>query len=189
MDIIQNTKTRIIESAKKLFSDNNYLSVSMSDIAKRLKLTKASLYYHFTGKTELYKEILDGVFKEFKKTLSPVFKEKDPRKKFYLFFKRYFEFAKKEKILIKTIYSKTDNDQGKINTHIIDLKQKMNLEVEKLLKDIIKEKKSDYSLLSSLFIGMMDGILNDHSIFNRDINSKKLSKKILNFIFPRIDSF
>ena len=37
------TKEKILESAKKLFSDYGYSSVSMSEIAKEVKITKKTL--------------------------------------------------------------------------------------------------------------------------------------------------
>jgi len=55
-NVIHNTKQQIIKTARKLFSKYTYLGVSMSDIARKLHITKAALYYHFTGKAEIYKK-------------------------------------------------------------------------------------------------------------------------------------
>ena len=41
------TKERIIEEALRLFSEKGYAGTSMSDIAERLKITKAALYKHY----------------------------------------------------------------------------------------------------------------------------------------------
>jgi len=54
--IVQNTKKCIIDTARRFFSEYNYLAVSMSDIAKKLNITKAALYYHFTSKAEIYQK-------------------------------------------------------------------------------------------------------------------------------------
>ena len=63
-DIIQNTKRYIIDTARQLFSEFSYLGISMNDIAKKLNITKAALYYHFTGKKEIYEKVLDNVFND-----------------------------------------------------------------------------------------------------------------------------
>ena len=63
-NVIQNTKENIINMARKLFSERTYLAMSMSDIANKLNITKAALYYHFTGKAEIYKKVLEKVFNE-----------------------------------------------------------------------------------------------------------------------------
>ena len=53
------TKERIIEEALRLFSEKGYAGTSMSDIAERLKITKAALYKHYSGKREIFQKILD----------------------------------------------------------------------------------------------------------------------------------
>lgn len=53
------TKERIIEEALRLFSEKGYAGISMSDIAERLKITKAALYKHYSGKREIFQKILD----------------------------------------------------------------------------------------------------------------------------------
>jgi len=52
------TKERIIEEALRLFSEKGYAGTSMSDIAERLKITKAALYKHYAGKREIFQKIL-----------------------------------------------------------------------------------------------------------------------------------
>ena len=52
-----NTKERILETALELFAQSGYLGTSMSDIAKRLGITKGALYKHYTSK----REILDSI--------------------------------------------------------------------------------------------------------------------------------
>lgn len=45
----------ILWTASKLFMENGYESVSLQQIAKACQVTKASIYYHFTSKPELFK--------------------------------------------------------------------------------------------------------------------------------------
>jgi AcrR family transcriptional regulator len=63
-NIIGITKKYIIDTACRFFSEYSYLCVSMSDIAKELNVPKAALYYHFSGKTEIYKKVLEEVFND-----------------------------------------------------------------------------------------------------------------------------
>ena len=53
------TKRRILETALELFAQSGYLGTSMSDIAKRLGITKAALYKHYAGKQEILKRIVE----------------------------------------------------------------------------------------------------------------------------------
>jgi AcrR family transcriptional regulator len=51
------TRRRILASAAEVFAEHGYSGASMRDIAERLGITKAALYYHFTSKEDL----LDGL--------------------------------------------------------------------------------------------------------------------------------
>lgn len=59
-----NTKERISEAALALFAQSGYLGASMSDIAKRLKITKGALYRHYASK----QEILDSIVERMNRT-------------------------------------------------------------------------------------------------------------------------
>ena len=58
------TKERILEAALELFAQSGYLGTSMSDIAKKLGITKGALYKHYTSK----QEILDSIVERMNKT-------------------------------------------------------------------------------------------------------------------------
>ena len=99
-NVIHNTKKQIIKTARKLFSKYTYLGVSMSDIAKKLHITKAALYYHFTGKAEIYKKVLDDAFDGFSLSIAEADREKTGSRKLYKLIKNYLDFGLKEKNLI-----------------------------------------------------------------------------------------
>jgi AcrR family transcriptional regulator len=52
------TKQKILDVAIDLFAQNGFDAVSMQDIAQVVGIKKASLYYHFTSKDQILKEIL-----------------------------------------------------------------------------------------------------------------------------------
>ncbi|XYI03779.1 TetR/AcrR family transcriptional regulator [Sorangium sp. So ce1128] len=47
------TRSRIIETARELFTAQTYRAASMRDIAARVGITKPSLYHHFRSKSEI----------------------------------------------------------------------------------------------------------------------------------------
>ncbi len=54
-------KKEIVEAAKSLFAKNGYSSTSMDDIAKQVGIAKASLYYFFKSKEEIFFAIIEEV--------------------------------------------------------------------------------------------------------------------------------
>ncbi len=55
-----NTRQRIQDVALELFAEQGYEKTSLREIAERLEVTKAALYYHFKTK----EEILVGIFED-----------------------------------------------------------------------------------------------------------------------------
>ena len=47
-------RDKILKNAAKLFARNGFEKVSMSEIAAKLKLNKATLYYYFKSKDEIF---------------------------------------------------------------------------------------------------------------------------------------
>ncbi|MFA6376110.1 MAG: TetR/AcrR family transcriptional regulator, partial [Candidatus Paceibacterota bacterium] len=62
-------KLEIIGAAKKRFAKDGYSPTSMDDIARDVGITKASLYYFFKGKEEIFAAIVEEVILEVKSYL------------------------------------------------------------------------------------------------------------------------
>ena len=56
----EKTRNRILEAAYKLFRRQGYSRVTMDDIAAVSKLTKRTLYHHFTSKDQLLANVLEA---------------------------------------------------------------------------------------------------------------------------------
>ena len=61
----ERTRARVLDAALALFTERGYAGTSIRDLADRLGMTKAALYYHFASKEALLRElarpILDGL--------------------------------------------------------------------------------------------------------------------------------
>jgi AcrR family transcriptional regulator len=56
------TRSRIQAVAVELFSEQGYEKTSLREIAERLGVTKAALYYHFRSKEDIVRSLLDDYF-------------------------------------------------------------------------------------------------------------------------------
>ena len=56
-----NTRQRILDVALDLFAEQGYEKTSLREIAERLNVTKAALYYHFASKETLLAGIVDSL--------------------------------------------------------------------------------------------------------------------------------
>jgi len=189
-DIIQGTKEYIIKVARQLFSKYSYLGVSMNDIAKRLRITKPALYYHFSGKAEIYKKVLIEVFEKLNSQLSQAIKEKTPKKKLEKLIHNYLKFGLKEKNLIKVLMVNLPSGNQEIRRVIIRLRKRTVKLIHNVVEEVAKKKKPNQKvnvkLSTFLLIGMLNGLLLEYSFFNKKVNLKRLAKEITAFCFDNL---
>lgn len=186
-DAIQGTKKYIIDTARHLFSEFSYLGVSMNDIAKKLKITKAALYYHFTGKKEIYKKVLDDVFNDLSFLIKEALNETIIEKRLQRLIKNYLDFGLKEKNLIKALILKLSRTNHQVKEHIIQLRKQIVDLIQPVVEEMFSNKKLAQKingrLLTSLLISMMDSLLLEYSFLNKKIDSKKVSNQIITVVF------
>ena len=186
-NIIQDTKKYIIDTARRFFSEYSYLGVSMSDIAKKLNITKAALYYHFASKAEIYENVLNNVFNDLNLVISQAMKENTIEKKIRKLINNYLDFCFKEKNLIKALMTKLSPPNDKLTKQIANLRE----QIANLIQPIIEEaltskyltKNIDGTLFTSLLISMMDGLLLEYSFLDKKIDSEKVSNQIIAVLF------
>src|SRR3954453_15192527 len=66
------TAGRILDSAERLVQARGFNGFSYADVAGELGVTKASLHYHFAGKTELGHALIARYAERFSLALEPI---------------------------------------------------------------------------------------------------------------------
>jgi AcrR family transcriptional regulator len=74
---VDNTKESILHVADRLFSRFGFHKTSMDEIAKIARKAKGSLYYHFTSKEDLFREVVSIEIKRMKNQLIPIIENPD----------------------------------------------------------------------------------------------------------------
>ena len=69
---IDSTKDSILRVANQLFSRFGFQKTSMDEIAKVARKAKGSLYYHFTSKEDLFREVVSIEMTKLKNQLSTI---------------------------------------------------------------------------------------------------------------------
>ncbi|MEO0608144.1 MAG: helix-turn-helix domain-containing protein [Pseudomonadota bacterium] len=63
--MVQNTRTKCLDSAEALFAERGFYGVSLAAIAADLELTKQALLHHFGSKEKLYGAVLKRISDRF----------------------------------------------------------------------------------------------------------------------------
>jgi len=186
-NFIQDTKGHIVGTARQLFSEYSYLGASMSDIAKKLDITKAALYYHFSGKAEIYDNVLDDVFNDLGQIIVDAQNEATIDKKLHKLIKSYLDFGFKEKNLIKALMLKLSPADDQITKHVTRLRERVAVLIQPIIDEVIANKKLtkkvDSHMSTSLLTSLMDGLLLQYSFLNKRIDSAKISDQIIAVLF------
>ena len=74
---IEDTRDKILSVANKLFSRFGFHKTSMDEIAKIARKAKGSLYYHFSSKEDLFKEVVSKEIINLKSQLSIIIENTD----------------------------------------------------------------------------------------------------------------
>jgi AcrR family transcriptional regulator len=70
--ISASSREKILDTAEPLFARSGFAGVGLREVAERAGLGKSSLFYHFPSKLKLYVAVLERVFGEFDRLVSPV---------------------------------------------------------------------------------------------------------------------
>ncbi|ABS60033.1 TetR/AcrR family transcriptional regulator [Fervidobacterium nodosum] len=98
------TKEKIIDAARKLFSEKGFDGVSMEDIAQASGVRKSLIYYYFPSKEILFEEIWINVIDELEKEVfSEVDNESSISRAIKRLIKKYVEFAMNKEEISKLI--------------------------------------------------------------------------------------
>ncbi|MGD0677498.1 MAG: TetR/AcrR family transcriptional regulator [Polyangiaceae bacterium] len=66
-------KDEILDVATHLFAERGYEGTSMNDVAERVGMRKASLFYHFATKDSLYESVLERLIQRLATALSAAY--------------------------------------------------------------------------------------------------------------------
>ena len=100
------TKVKIIETMYSLVAENGYDKSSIGQIADLIGIKKASIYYYFKSKEEIFLEMVKEIYKEYYLEVEDIFdKNMDPQKYKrelialgYTFIDSYFENSSLRKV-------------------------------------------------------------------------------------------
>jgi len=177
------TRQRILDTARRLFSDDGYLGVSMNDIARHLGITKAALYHHFKGKAAIYGAVLDDAFSGLRAQVAEALEQKSAEGRLRRLIGNYIEFGLREKSLVNIVVTKLPPDEPAIRERVVRFREELADQVRPIVEqNLVKgdfAQAGDARFMTSLLMWMMDGLLMECSLFDRVVDAAKIADHIL----------
>lgn len=124
-----NTNKLLMEAALRVFTEKGFAGASTREIVEICGVTKPTLYYHFGSKDNLYRSILEKIFKRFNREIARIAAEELPPQTKLLKVVRFYldhchESPREVKLILMVIYrsdpSLPDVDIGTIGRPIVE---------------------------------------------------------------------
>ena len=183
------TKKRILDVATEEFATLGYSGLSMNELAEKLKINKAMIYYYFKDKRNLYDEVISSIIElneeEKKEILNSSLEAKEK-------FKRYIKLYTKTinnnpNIIPLTLREMANFDLGIENNIPNSIEQELVLMKQIILQLNLKEKYKDIDFyeLKAMIIGTISSYYSMQKTPLKLSNIKDFDKndtKILNYV-------
>lgn len=181
---------KILDVSQNLFFNYGYDSVSMSNIAKSVNLTKAALYYHFESKEDLYLNILQKNLSDFRSSMGEIlnssqFKKNSLNKKIEQITVTYFDFVSSRNNILKLLVKRIDIN----NKKIMDFFSKARAETIRIFKalsdDIIKHNNNkiiNHHDMTLFLFGMVTPFIHEGVHNHGKYSPKDIAKKVCSIL-------
>ena len=178
-------KHNIIMTATHLFATQGFDGTTTLQISKDAGVTEPLIYYHFTGKNEIYTIILASIFKDYFSRLKSLQEKTDTQfDKIENLFKLHFQLIIKmpdEMALVVSNKPAKIDDPGNVYTKNIQIqKKRLNYYISNCLKKGIQTgefNKVPVKEITSILMMMIDGVL------RQNVSSgKKLMDAVVEFL-------
>ncbi len=173
------TKRRLIESAKKVFSERGYYNAQISHIIDEAGVARGTFYLYFRSKEEIFKEILNEVVEELKRRIKPLDINRNPVEQIVENIASVIDFALKNKELAIIVLKK--NCDSKLFKDIEEFYEEIT---ELIKKSLIKGielgiiRKCDTDIVARTVLGSVKEVI--LSLLDKEnVNVNKVAEELV----------
>jgi AcrR family transcriptional regulator len=163
------TRTKILESAGKVFAIHGYEGATLDLIAEDAGLTKGAVYWHFSSKGDLFIELINksltNLLKELPSQLENVFKSSIPEIAIQRLLKSQFQACEEDKSQRTTLFFEfiSRRRDSEVREKLDEVFAKLFAGTEEILMELQKKKmiseKVDPGSLSVTLHGLINGMV------------------------------
>lgn len=128
------TRDRIIKCAAELFAESGYKGVSMREISSAAGISKASIYYYFSSKEDLYLSLIIRDMEQLVKDLEVIASaQEEPLVLLRRFIKYYVDFSHKRGPIIKLAFRELVGMGERLDELLPDIMTRMQRSLQDIL--------------------------------------------------------
>ncbi|MFW5980694.1 MAG: TetR/AcrR family transcriptional regulator, partial [Halanaerobiaceae bacterium] len=181
---MNNYKKDIISTAINLFAEHGYHNTSMNMIAEEADVSKGGLYWHFSSKKDLYREIVEIPFNDYINYIKDVEqKEISPEKKLKNIIEYRVNYIK-ENIKVSKIIMNNIENLDVLKEKICKYKKQNEAILENIFREGIKKgqfKMKDPCISTLVFTSIINTVAS-----NPDILQEKTEEELIEAISEQV---
>lgn len=181
-------KNRILEGALRVFNEVGIEKTTMDEIAIESGFGKATLYYYFSSKDEVFVEIMEKGWKQLWSGIeSLIVEELNPRKKFIGIIKEMGVIVTKDKTLYGFLFKAPDFMKDIPKQPWKTYQKRLYAILQSIIEEGIK-KKDFVDLNPSLLMKAIGGLFHQLLMSDSDsLNDKDFEIMLKSFLKPKSD--
>ena len=179
-------KARILEGALRVFNDVGIEKTTMDEIAIESGFGKATLYYYFSSKDDVFVDIMERGWKELWEGIeSKIVKEESPKKKFIGIIRKMGKIVTEDKVLYGFLFSAPNFIQENQRQSWKTYQERLYAILQSIIEEGIK-KKEFVDLNPGLLMKAIGGLFHQLLISNsEDLKNDEFEIMLKNFLKPR----
>lgn len=132
-------KNQLIKAASKRFSKLGYYKTTLEEVARDIRISKATIYHYFNSKDELYFSVLEWEANDINEKIKAIFNDEsiDLLERFVKYFELKETLLQENKIITNLIFKRLLSDLTENETAVIDKFFSEEIEILKLVMSFI----------------------------------------------------
>jgi AcrR family transcriptional regulator len=132
------TRDKILEAARELFSEHGYEGVSMRQVAEKIEYSPTAIYVHFSDKEDLFHELCNEDFARLAAEFQAMPLSQDPVERIKQIGRSYVEFGIRHPNHYKLMFM-TSHPLGELNEEDQEIKGNPEVDAYALLMHTVKQ--------------------------------------------------
>ena len=176
-------KESILDGALKVFKAHGIDRTTMDEIALKSGFGKATLYYYFASKDEVFIAIMEDGWKQLWEGIeSRIVEELSPRKKFMRIIKKMASIVKDNRILYGFLFTAPNHIHDESKQIWKTYQERLYAILRSIIEEGIKKKEFiDIDPGMKAIVGLFHGLLIEN---DDDLNEKDFEFMLKNFLKP-----
>ena len=163
----QQRKDQILKAARKAFAEKGFQNATMNDIAEKAEFGKATLYFYFKGKEQIFLEIIKSSVEYLGRLIDElIVEDKDATSRLTDIVKAHLNYKDKNRDLFKILFSEShklySDEKENIKSRIKESRQGVIRSTAQIIEDGVKSgefRDVDPDASAYMFQGMINSVM------------------------------